>query len=110
MTHGLNAWVITQDDVAEEPRVWDVECGRYARFSEGCHTRSCKRILEDNFVTREQASQLIAIAQLGISLRPPTAGPTIVVGAAATVPLLRPHTNVALAFAPRISTLASFGT
>lgn len=96
LAHGLNAWVITQDDVADQPRVWDVECGHYNGFKEGCHTRSCKRILEDDFVSREKARQIIAVAKRGIALRPPTAGPTIMVVLPRIVPPCHPCIVVTL--------------
>jgi len=72
------------EDSPERQR-WDVECSRQYDedkngYTPGCHPEKCGRAVFDNFVTKDEVSQLRAIVDFGMTYASPSAakgGPTI---------------------------------
>ncbi len=49
----------------------------YKPFIEGCHTKKCKRVFEDGFVSSEDIEILLSIIKQGVASRSVAGGPTI---------------------------------
>lgn len=63
---------------AVELAQWEVACGKYEPFVEGCHPTTCKRVLMDGFVAAEEAEALLDIARTALAVRGNEGGPAIV--------------------------------
>lgn len=73
------SWVISHDARAAHPLEWPVPCAPLDEWTEGCHTRACKRVMVDDFIDEQTSAKLISIAERGLARRPSTGGPAIVV-------------------------------